>query len=101
MEIPKPQIKLDYEEPSWGECANIYNRYRFEVLKGGAIVKTMEFSHEKSFFTIGRLPICDFELDHESVSRYHAVIQFSDKEKQSMPFLYDLNSTHGTFLNKK
>ena len=37
-------------------------------------------------------------MEHPSISRYHAVIQFNC---QGEAFLYDLNSVHGTFLNKR
>ncbi|TPX37994.1 hypothetical protein SmJEL517_g00238 [Synchytrium microbalum] len=44
-----------------------------------------------------RLPICDIELEHASVSRYHAIIQFKG---DGTVYLYDI-SVHGTFINKK
>lgn len=65
----------------------------------------------------GRLPVCDIPQEHASLSRYHAVIQFSSDGPlfliflsfsslslfpcSGAPFLYDLGSTHGTFLNKR
>ncbi len=52
---------------------------------------------EKSFLVMGRLPVCDIELEHPSVSRYHAVVQFSLADEAK---LFDLGSSHGTFLNK-
>uniref|UniRef100_A0A8C9E0D1 Solute carrier family 4 member 1 adaptor protein n=1 Tax=Phocoena sinus TaxID=42100 RepID=A0A8C9E0D1_PHOSS len=55
----------------------------------------------------GRLASCDVCLEHPSVSRYHAVLQHrvSGPEAQCDGhgpgfYLYDLGSTHGTFLNK-
>lgn len=45
----------------------------------------------------GRLDMCDFVLEHPTISRFHAVIQF---KRRGDAYLYDLGSTHGTFLNK-
>nr|KYP76470.1 Uncharacterized protein ZK632.2 [Cajanus cajan] len=45
----------------------------------------------------GRLDLCDFVLEHPTISRFHAVIQF---KRRGDAYLYDLGSTHGTFLNK-
>lgn len=67
---------------------------------------------EKSFFVFGRLPACDVVLDHPSISRYHAILQYrsstkslSDNEQDPLFtsgfYLYDLGSTHGTLINKE
>ena len=73
----------------------------------------------------GRLPVCDVPMDHPSISRYHAVLQCrpidataadpnlaaDNHEEEGNPlslsstneagfYIYDLNSTHGSFLNK-
>ena len=45
----------------------------------------------------GKESFCDFVVLHPSTSRQHAVIQHRKEDS----FLYDLNSTHHTFLNKK
>lgn len=42
-------------------------------------------------------------MAHPTVSRYHAVLQYRgtpEGEKECGFYLYDLGSTHGTFLNK-
>ena len=68
----------------------------------------------------GRLPVCDVSLEHPSISRYHAVLQYRPTDAASTSkdegksgstlsssgpneagfYVYDLNSTHGSFLNK-
>jgi len=52
---------------------------------------------QKGFYLFGRAPICDIILDHPTISRQHAVIQF---RRNGDAFLYDLGSMHGTFLGK-
>lgn len=51
----------------------------------------------KSLWVVGRLPICDLSLEHQSISRYHAVIQ---SRQDGSLLLYDMDSSHGTSLNK-
>uniref|UniRef100_H3A567 Solute carrier family 4 member 1 adaptor protein n=1 Tax=Latimeria chalumnae TaxID=7897 RepID=H3A567_LATCH len=91
---------LPYQEPAWGGPAE--PPYVFEVLKNGVIVSTVKLNG-KSFHAVGRLPVCDVVLEHPSISRYHAVVQYRgcpDEQKETGFYLYDLGSTHGTFLNK-
>ncbi|KAJ3324311.1 Kanadaptin [Boothiomyces sp. JEL0866] len=85
---------LPYKDPTWAGEPN--DDYYFEVIKQGSVLgKSGRISTSK--VVVGRLPVCDIELEHPSVSRYHAVFQFKDDGKC---FLYDLGSSHGTFLNK-
>ena len=69
-----------------------------EMMKGGQIIEERRLS-EKSHFIFGRSERWDFFLEHPSISRQHAVIQFS--AEGGPPTLYDCSSVHGTFLNKK
>lgn len=87
--------KLPYEKPEWSDIPK--NNYSLEVIKNGVIIETLNVPKNEEFIVLGRLPLCDVQMDHPSISRYHAVIQFSDK---GMPYIYDLGSAHGTFLNK-
>ena len=76
----------------------------------------------------GRLPVCDVPLEHPSISRYHAILQHRPQDEKRREgegveegeweserrvdvlacrpseagfYVYDLASTHGTYLNKK
>ncbi|XP_044231944.1 kanadaptin [Thunnus albacares] len=96
---------LPYTEPSWGGKAPD-DSYSLEILKNGAIVDTVHLTHT-SYFVVGRLPVCDVSLEHPSISRYHAVIQYRGQpgEGQSAGeergfYIQDLGSTHGTVVNK-
>jgi pSer/pThr/pTyr-binding forkhead associated (FHA) protein len=53
---------------------------------------------------LGRLPVNDIHLEHPSLSRYHAILQYKLESSPDQPagfYIYDLGSTHGTFHNKK
>lgn len=104
---PKPVVEssqkteLPYVEPSWSGIPK--DAYCFEVLKNGIILSTIDLS-EKSFTVFGRLGTSDFVLEHPSVSRYHAIVQYRETEDENNTkgfYIYDLESTHGTFLNKE
>ena len=84
------------------------------MIKNGIVIREISIN-KKPFHVFGRLPGCDVVLDHPSVSRYHAVLQcrptsdgkdtqdttlFSTNPTEAGLYVYDLGSTHGTFLNK-
>ncbi|TNN49763.1 Kanadaptin [Liparis tanakae] len=97
---------IPYTEPPWGGNAPDVP-YALEILKNGTIVDTVPLAH-KSYFVVGRLPVCDVALEHPSISRYHATIQYRRQagEGESVGeergfYVHDLGSTHGTVVNKK
>lgn len=85
-----------YDEPEWGVAT--FKSGSFEVLKEGRIIENIPISVGTCFLSFGRLPDNDIQLDHDSISRNHAILQFGPRNSA---FVYDLGSTHGTFLNKK
>lgn len=85
-----------YSEPEWSQATT--KPGFLEILKGGKIIKTVPVPLNTPFLTFGRLPENDVMLDHESISRKHAVLQFGPR---NTAFIYDLGSSHGTFANKK
>ena len=107
--------ELSYVEPHWsGKPANPHS---LTVIKNGAVVDEVDIS-EKGYHVFGRLPTCDIPMDHPSISRFHTVLQhrpqssdkadkaddshklFSTEPWEAGFYVYDLGSTHGTFLNK-
>lgn len=104
----QPTSDLNYKKPEWSsvprDCADLNSPdcYYLEVIKNGAIVEKIKL--DKEFVVFGRLEGCDVLCEHPTLSRRHAILQYSDgqlDEKYPKGFyLFDLNSTHGTFLNK-
>jgi pSer/pThr/pTyr-binding forkhead associated (FHA) protein len=86
---------LSYQEPTWS--APPVEKFQLEVLKDGSIVSTIDLDG-KAFYTLGRQPdIVDIVMDHPSISRMHAVLNFRD---DGALMLRDLGSAQGTLLNK-
>lgn len=97
---------VPYTEPPWGGKPPDSLPYALEILKNGAIVDTVPLN-QRSYFVVGRLPVCDVSLEHPSISRYHAVIQYRSEAGESESvgeeegfYIHDLGSTHGTVVNK-
>ncbi|XP_073817749.1 kanadaptin [Musca autumnalis] len=111
-----------YKIPSWSQNPPSEKCYSFEVLKSGQIIDEVKNLQTKAFWTFGRLPENDVEMAHPTISRFHAVLQYrpqkiaitnaendddeaDDEEESNKPpegwYIYDLDSTHGTFLNKQ
>jgi len=92
-------VAVPYLEPKWSGKPT--EEYKLEVLKSGVILEKIDLT-ERNFHVIGRLPSCHLSLAHPTISRYHAIIQYrataDDKHSKGF-YLYDLESTHGTFWN--
>ncbi|KAJ1258986.1 hypothetical protein BS78_10G118400 [Paspalum vaginatum] len=86
--------RAPYTIPEWSAAPS--HPFSLEVLKDGTIVGQLDVS-KKGAYMFGRIDMCDFVLEHPTVSRFHAVLQFRNDGKV---FLYDLGSTHGSFVNK-
>ena len=71
--------------------------YTIETMKNGSVVDQRDID-KKSYYIFGRTDACDFQLEHPSISRLHAVLQLSSTGEA---FLFDTGSAHGTFLNKQ
>ncbi|CAO1431285.1 unnamed protein product [Diamesa serratosioi] len=97
-----------YKEPNWSGAPTEY--YGFEVLKNGQIVEQIKNLESKNFWVFGRLPQNEIVAAHPTVSRHHCVLQYrpqiESEEGSEEPeiekgwFIFDLDSTHGTFLNR-
>ncbi|KAJ1148679.1 hypothetical protein NDU88_001507 [Pleurodeles waltl] len=96
---------IPYHEPPWAAVPPATAPYHLETLKNGVILSSLRLAGQ-TWFVFGRLPGCDVSMEHPSVSRYHAVLQYRgaagpEAEQDRGFYMYDLGSTHGTFVNKK
>lgn len=91
----QPQsVSVPYTIPSWSGAPS--HRFYLEVLKDGCIIDQLNV-YEKGAYMFGRVDLCDFVLEHPTISRFHAVLQF---RSNGDAYLCDLGSTHGSFINK-
>ncbi|KAM7504154.1 hypothetical protein LguiB_003058 [Lonicera macranthoides] len=100
-------ITLLFTEPP--EARKPDTRWRLYVFKGGEVLNDPLYVHRQTCYLFGReRRVADIPTDHPSCSKQHAVLQYRqvDKEqadgmlsKQVRPYIMDLGSTNGTFLN--
>ena len=58
--------------------------------------------HRQSAYLIGKdRKIADIPVDHPSCSRQHAVLQYRFVKNKVLPYIIDLNSSNGTYLNNQ
>jgi len=122
----QPPLPLPYNEPAWSSLPP--EPYTLTVIKHGTIIEEIPLS-KKPFHVFGRVPSCDIQLDHPSISRFHAVLQYRPQDESSESrcddaegnstlsgmissssvsvnpkeegfYVFDLGSTHGTCINK-
>ena len=93
-----------YEKPEWSGAPNKEDfPFTIQVLKSGTFVDTSTWHDTvdvggRELFMMGRLAdTCDYVLEHPSISRQHAAIQF---KADGAAYIYDLR-THGTRVNKR
>jgi hypothetical protein len=97
--------KLDYQEPIWS-CLpdpDESSGFTFDVIKNGSVIETINLNKKKAFYTFGRYTNCDFVLEHPSLSRFHAIIQYTNgnldlKINKKGYYLYDLGKSHTFYL---
>ena len=92
---------LQYDVPE--SSAFPPTEYTLEVLRNGSIIDYISLSH-RPYTVFGRSPDSDVVLEHPTISRYHAIVQYKGEFEHGQAaglYLYDCGSTHGTFINKK
>ncbi|KAI3466225.1 hypothetical protein Pfo_022888 [Paulownia fortunei] len=100
-------VTLLFNEPPDARKPDI--RWRFYVFKGGEVLNEPLYVHRQSCYLFGReRRVADIPTDHPSCSKQHAVLQYRQVEednpdgtmsKRVRPYLMDLGSTNGTFIN--
>jgi len=99
-------IPLKWAEPS--EARQPTKKWRLYVFKGEQALDPY-FIHHQSAYLFGReREVADIPTDHPTCSKQHAVLQYrmiqkEDEEGEILkivkPYIMDLESTNGTFLN--
>ncbi|XAR67470.1 hypothetical protein NMG60_11002242 [Bertholletia excelsa] len=100
-------VTLLFNEPADARKPDI--RWRLYVFKGGEVLNEPLYVHRQTCYLFGReRRVADIPTDHPSCSKQHAVLQYRQVEKekpdgtmskQVRPYLMDLGSTNGTFIN--
>lgn len=101
---------LKYHEPAEARKPPATEAWRMYIFKGKDMLDTVHL-FERSCWLMGRdQAVCDLMLEHPSISKQHAVMQFRHVPKKNefgdridaiKPYLIDLESANGTKLNGK
>lgn len=101
-------VVIKYAEPP--ESRKPKRRWRLYPFKGEQALPTM-YIHRQSCYLIGRdRKVCDLPIDHPSCSKQHAALQYrlvpyerddGTAGKRVRPYIIDLESANGTFVNNK
>jgi len=101
-------VVVKYSEPP--EARKPKRRWRFYVFKGDEVLPVLHI-HRQSAFLMGRdRKVCDLPIDHPSCSKQHAVFQYRMMNRKRddgttgnkvVPYIIDLGSSNGTYLNNK
>lgn len=99
-------VVIKYSEPP--EARKPKRRWRLYPFKGEKAMQTL-YIHRESAYLIGRdRKVVDLPVDHPSCSKQHAVLQYrlvtftredGSTGKRVRPYLIDLDSANGTFIN--
>lgn len=86
-----------YERPPWS-CSPKSDEFALEVIKNGVAMEEIPLVG-REYFRIGRQPdVVDIPMEHGSISRLHAVLNFHE---DGSLHIYDNRSANGTFVNKQ
>ncbi|KAB0801748.1 hypothetical protein PPYR_03934 [Photinus pyralis] len=101
-------VVIKYSEPP--EARKPKRRWRLYPFKGDKALQTL-YIHRESAYLIGRdRKVVDLPVDHPSCSKQHAALQYrlvtftredGTTGKRVRPYLIDLESANGTFINNK
>ena len=96
-------IVLKFSEPPEARAPN--TQWRLYVFKNDKHVDTLHISKQSAYLFGRNKEIADVPLEHPSLSSQHAVLQYralpnpETGRLHCQPYLMDLESTNGTFIN--
>jgi len=101
-------VVVKYSEPA--EARKPRTKWRFYVFKGNEELPIL-YIHRQSAYLLGRdRKVADIPLDHPSCSKQHAALQYrlvdyvkadGSAGRRVTPYVIDLNSANGTFVNNQ
>ncbi|XP_030023625.2 probable serine/threonine-protein kinase DDB_G0280133 [Manduca sexta] len=101
-------VVIKYTEPD--DAKQPKRRWRFYPFKGDKALPIL-YIHRQSAFLIGRdKKVCDIPLEHPSISKQHSALQYratpftrpdGSQGRRVRPYIIDLESANGTFVNNK
>lgn len=101
-------VVVKYSEPQ--EARKPKTKWRFYVFKGNEELPIL-YIHRQSAYLLGRdRKVADIPLDHPSCSKQHAALQYrlvdyvkadGSAGRRVTPYVIDLNSANGTFVNNQ
>ncbi|XP_068617314.1 smad nuclear-interacting protein 1 isoform X2 [Battus philenor] len=101
-------VVIKYSEPD--DAKQPKRRWRFYPFKGDKALPIL-YIHRQSCFLIGRdKKVVDISLEHPSISKQHAALQYratpftrpdGTQGRRVRPYIIDLESANGTFVNNK
>ncbi|XP_067945988.1 smad nuclear-interacting protein 1-like [Watersipora subatra] len=101
-------VVVKYNEPP--EARKPKLKWRLYPFKGDTAMPVLHI-HRQSGYLLGRdRKVADIPVDHPSCSKQHAVLQFRSVEytkddgmkgRRTRPYIMDLGSANGTFVNNK
>jgi smad nuclear-interacting protein 1 len=100
---PYKGVVLKFQEPPEARTPN--TQWRLYVFKDDTEIATLHISKQSAYLLGRNADIADIHLEHPSISSQHAVLQYrampsGDKGAlPCQPYLMDLESTNGSFLN--
>merc|ERR1711990_862214 len=99
---------VKYSEPP--EARKPWRKWRLYVFKGNEELPIL-YIHRQSAYLLGRdRKVADIPLDHPSCSKQHAALQYrlvdysrpdGSKSRRVTPYVIDLNSANGTYVNNQ
>ncbi|KAJ1551925.1 Smad nuclear-interacting protein 1, partial [Cladochytrium tenue] len=97
-------VLLKYSEPP--EARKPVQHYRFYIFKGKEQTDMLQVFRQSAYLFGRERLVADIPIDHPSCSKQHAVLQYrhapdpDDRSRRIVkPYIIDLESSNGTFLN--